>query len=369
MRLLFIIYSFIDNTNGISKKIQAQVSALRAAGIEVDLCHQQLIDGNRYWAVNGSPIAKIGSGVRALLKHYLYFGPIKSYVKHHSVDCVYLRYVHNATPLMLRFFDFLKKRGIRLIMEIPTFPYDGEYVGAKGISRIIRKIERFSRNKFSAYCHRIVTFSADTEIFGVPTVRLSNAVDITNIPLRDEIVPHRGVKLLGVANINFWHGFDRLISGLGAYYRTPHSTEVSFTIVGGGSYIAPLRELAKKENVAEHVVFRGRLGGVDLDKEFEDADLCVGCLACHRKNITEVKSLKNVEYASRGIPFVYSELNDDFDSMPYVIKVPPSEEPVNIDYLLDALKRMDVSPSDIRKSVANLTWTEQMKKVASALMD
>ncbi len=38
-------------------------------------------------------------------------------------------------------------------------------------------------------------------------------------------------------------------------------------------------------------------------------------------DIFKIKTLKNREYAARGIPFIYSEIDDDFENMPYIIKV------------------------------------------------
>lgn len=48
----------------------------------------------------------------------------------------------------------------------------------------------------------------------------------------------------------------------------------------------------------------------------------IASLGRHRNGITRIKTLKNREYAARGIPFVYSENDSDFDGMPYVMKAP-----------------------------------------------
>lgn len=366
MKVLFIVYSKVkvNSSDGISKKIEAQADALRKQGLDVDLFHFTDIDGTRHWAVNGRPIAKIGSGVMALMRHYFQFAPLYRYIKRHGVSTIYLRYVHNATPAMLWFLKRIKKLGVKIIFEIPTYPYDGEYRNMTGISRLRMFAEKKTRMHLSRYCDRIATFSDDSEIFGVPTINLSNAVDLAAIPLRNNQKPHEGFKILGVANINFWHGYDRLLAGLANYYKGTPDVNVKFTVVGGGDYMNVLKQQAREYGVLNHVVFKGSLGGVELDREFEDADLCAGCLGCHRKNITEVKSLKNVEYAARGIPFVYSENNNDFDRMPYVIKMSPDDSPVDIPAMLERFKAIDNTAAEIRSSVSDLTWDIQMKKVS-----
>ena len=45
--------------------------------------------------------------------------------------------------------------------------------------------------------------------------------------------------------------------------------------------------------------------------------------------------MKNREYAARGIPFIYSETDSDFDNKPYVLKGPADESPTNIQDIID----------------------------------
>ena len=79
--------------------------------------------------------------------------------------------------------------------------------------------------------------------------------------------------------------------------------------------------------------------------------------------ITAIKTLKNREYATRGIPFIYSEQDSDFDSKPYIIKAPSDESPINILQILDFIETQHFEPAEIRKSVEDLSWKVQMKKV------
>ena len=54
----------------------------------------------------------------------------------------------------------------------------------------------------------------------------------------------------------------------------------------------------------------------------------IGSLARHRSGIDKIKTLKNREYAARGIPFVYSETDDDFEHQPYILKAAPDDSPL-----------------------------------------
>lgn len=369
MKLLFIVYSVIDETNGISKKIQAQVEGLRKTGIDVSLCHYLEIEGIRYWAVNGKPIALIGSGITAHLRYYYYFSPIFEYIKENAVDIVYLRYVHNATPFMLYFFKNLKKWNIKLFIEIPTYPYDGEYPHPNLLKKIQLRIEKLSRGTFNKYVKKVITYSDDKEIFDIETIRLSNSIALNRIPLKERKINEGNIRFIGVANLSFWHGFDRFLYGLHNYYLTTNERNIFFDIVGNGDLMVELKNLSKNLRLEDVVIFHGSLSGKQLDDVFERADIGVGCLGCHRKGIKEVKSLKNVEYAARGIPFIYSENNSDFDSMKYVIKIIPDESPINISEILTAFYHIDKDPEHIRETITHLSWDEQMKKVHKFLIE
>ena len=130
------------------------------------------------------------------------------------------------------------------------------------------------------------------------------------------------------------------------------------------SYLHPMEN---REFNKEGVILVGPKFGVELDSLFEKANLGIGCLGCHRKEIKEVKSLKNIEYAARGMPMVYSEKNDDFDNKSYVIKVPDDETPIDIDYLIKSYKNMitqNITSQSIRESVSEkLSWDSQIYKL------
>ena len=73
--------------------------------------------------------------------------------------------------------------------------------------------------------------------------------------------------------------------------------------------------------------------------------------------------MKNREYATRGIPFIYSEQDSDFDEQPYVLKIPADESPVDMNKIWNFMDSFQMKPVEIRKTVEHLTWTIQMQKV------
>jgi glycosyltransferase involved in cell wall biosynthesis len=373
MKILFLVYHGFSEVSGISKKIHYQVKGLRENGYEVHLCYYDFDkNGHRCRYVDDEVIQDYGTGPIAGLRQRIDYDCIYDYCKRTGIRFVYARCFMNANPFLIRLFKKLRAIGIKSVTEIPTYPYDQEFATFSRQERLGLKIDQLFRHSLSRQMSAIVTFSDAETIFGQRTIRISNGVDFDSIPLHDYHPVDDAIHLIGVAEVHLWHGYDRLIAGLGEYYqREPSPKNMIFHIVGGvdpfdlygqGDYPG-IQSLIDQFGLQEHVVFHGQLFGEELDKVFNQSCFAIGSLARHRTGITSIKTLKNREYATRGIPFIYSEQDSDFDSKPYIIKAPSDESPINISQILDFVETQHFEPAEIRKSVEDLSWKVQMKKV------
>ncbi|MEG2613931.1 MAG: glycosyltransferase [Alistipes sp.] len=372
MKGLFLVFHGLSAHSGITKKIRAQCQALSRCGVPTQLCYLEVTpQGSRQRRVDDLMMTDFGGGLRGRLMHRIDFSSVASYVRTQGVNFVYVRYDHNPTPCMIHLLRELKQSGVRIALEIPTYPYDHEARGQSFSIRLKLFIDRCLRRWLMPYVDRIVTFSDDEMIFGRPTIRISNGVDFAQIPLavRSEKQAADFV-LLGVANIHLWHGFDRVIAGLAAYYRTPQSRCVRFVLVGDGDceLIASLREQIRTNGLNDYVELTGPLSGAALDKVFERCDLAVGSLARHRSGIDKIRTLKNREYAARGVPFIYSESDADFDTQPYVMKIAADDTPLDIEAVMRFGRGMTLQPAAIRATVeGRLSWERQMEDVITQM--
>ena len=96
--------------------------------------------------------------------------------------------------------------------------------------------------------------------------------------------------------------------------------------------------------------------------------MAIGSLARNRSGIIHIKTLKNREYAARGLSFIYSEIDSDFENKPYILKAKADESPIDIYQIIEFYKRQKLSPEQIRNSILSLSWKSQMNKVLSCLM-
>lgn len=365
MKALFLIFHDFNPANGISKKIRAQVQALQANGLETHLCYLRENATNKCRIINEEVIADYGNGITGKIKKRLEYRSIADYVIRQQFNFVYMRSNHNANPFTIRMLHRMKKAGIRVVMEIPTYPYDQEYITPFMKTELF--IDRCFRKKMARLLDAIVTFSDQPTIFGVPTIQISNGIDFAKIPIKTQLndTSHE-LHLIGVAEVHYWHGYDRLVRGLSEYYYYPHDYKVYFHIVGELSGQRERDEIlpAIKENRLEpYVIFHGKQHGEPLDQLFEQCDFGIGSLGRHRSGIDKIKTLKNREYAARGIPFIYSETDEDFETMPYILKAPADESPIDIERIIRFYLTLNLSPQEIRDTVRHLSWKEQMRKV------
>lgn len=370
MKLLFLIFHGFSESSGVSKKIYYQVKALRDCGVDVHFCYYDIdATGRRSWVVNDKKIIDLGYGKWAKIKKRIDFSPIVQYAKDNQIDFTYIRSYHNANPFTIHFIKQLNKVNIKSVVEIPTYPYDQEYITFR--SKIDLAIDKYFRKKLAKQLVGIVTFSEATTIFGQTTIRISNGIDFSAIRIKSTVNDtSKHLHLIGVAEVHFWHGFDRVIKGLAEYYKKKREYNVYFHIVGEAfserekkDVFDPIQELGLENYVIAH----GAQHGEALDNLFNISDLGIGSLGRHRSNITQIKTLKNREYAARGIPFVYSEMDSDFDNRNYVLKEAADESPINIEQLIEFYHSKSWFPQEIRNSIQNLSWKQQMQKVIDFL--
>lgn len=370
MKILFLIFHGFAEYNGISKKIHYQVDGLKENGHEVSLCYYSVEGGYRRRMINDSILEDFGRNRLAPIKKRICFNSIFQFAVNNGTELVYMRSDHNANPFTIHLVKQLNKHGIKTVMEIPTYPYDMEYKELPLKMKMELMVDKCFRKCLAKYLYKIVTFSDYKTIFGKDTIKISNGIDFSKI----RIIQRRSDKcspfnLIGVAEVHPWHGFDRVIKGLGNYYKNPHEIDVYFHIVGG---IEPAQQsifdgIIKEYGIQRYVIFHGKQFGEELDKLFEQADFGIGSLARHRSGITNIKTLKNREYAARGIPFIYSEVDSDFEEKKYIIKAPADESPIDIKTLINFHQMNILTPEEIRASIEDLSWKNQMKRVIDSI--
>lgn len=224
----------------------------------------------------------------------------------------------------------LRKRS-KVILEIPTYPFDSE---RKSLFNLPLQIKNKIWTKFLKYSiDRIVTFSKDLEIFGVPTIPIANGVDVEMINMKKKKFNKQGIRMIAVASLAYWHGYDRLIVAMGQYKKQNGYLDLYFDIVG--DYDEELFQeytmLIQHNDLQEEVRLLGSLDGQELDNAFNDADIAIDSLGRHRSGVYYNSSLKGKEYLARGLPIVSGvETELDAFSFPFYYRVSADESPIDL---------------------------------------
>ena len=374
MKILFLVYHGFSPHSGISKKIHYQVKGLKENGHDVRLCYYDFDErGHRCRYVDGEIIKDYGTGSWAAIRQRVDYSCVYDYCVREDIEFVYARCFQNANPWLISFFKKLRKAGVHAVTEIPTYPYDEEFKNFDWNARLGLKIDQLFRHRLYKQMDALVTFSDAERIFGQRTIRISNGVDFDSIPLHQPSSVSQQLSelhLIGVAEVHPWHGFDRVMKGIGEYYKNKGTRDVFFHVVGG---VHPHRmkedftPIIQQYGIQNRIIFHGLLFGDELTEVFNQCQFAIGSLGRHRSGITVIKTLKNREYATRGIPFIYSEQDSDFDQQPYVLKAPADDSPINIRQVIDFVENFSMEPEEIRRTVGQLRWKIQMQRVVDSL--
>lgn len=289
-------------------------------------------------------------------------------------DFLYIRQVYHDDSFT-RYLRDIKSSNpkIKIIYEIPTYPYDSEAkISLANVSFAAK--ERFSRVNAAKYMDRIVTFYNQKKIWGVPCIDLINGYDFSKVQLPKREISDT-VHIMSVSATAFWHGYDRVIEGLHEYYEKGGTENIVYHLVGN---ILPEHQKAVDDyGLQEHVIFYGRMSGEPLKEVFEKSFIGIDVLGGHRKDYPVSSSLKSREYAAYGLPMITSSPIDYLpEDYPYQFLAPYDDCPIDMQAVLEFYhgtydnKSCDAVASEIREyAIARCDMSIAMKPVADWLME
>lgn len=270
----------------------------------------------------------------------------------------------------------LRNPSIKIILEIPTFPYDREMHGIiGGVSRIK---DRHYRRQLCKYVDRIADLSQHEKIFGVPTLAIINGVNLAAISPRHPSLLPGEMHILSASGMCEWHGLDRAISGLAKYKAdNAQAKRIVLHFAGKGPELKRLQSMAIEANLIDDVVFHGELNQDELSDLYNKCTFAIESLGCHRKDLQVSSSIKSREYLAKGIPFVYSTPIDVIpEAFGYCLKAPEDESPLDFkrisafhDYLYEIEDEADIITHIRNYAKDTVSIDEAMKAVISYIQE
>ena len=311
----------LRHAEGINEKIHKQIDLLNREGMKVEL--------------RDNPKRTIWTLFRNLIPFFSkqYFN---TDIDWRSQNFVYIRKGAVIDKSVLKLVKKIKRVNprIKLMLELPTYPYLDEF--PLFIKWDIQLKEKSVLTKLRHYIDCIVTYSDDSEIFGIPCLNISNAYDFNQAPHYTDKTPDV-LNLIAVASLTFYHGYDRVIEGIHHYVQSngEATRKVIFTLIGDGPVLDNYRKSVAKYQLSNQVTLVGRKKQSELQAYFEQADIGVDSLGRHRSGVSYNSSLKGKEYLAKGLPIV-SGVKTDLDELdyPYYLRVPADDTPIDINEII-----------------------------------
>ena len=296
-------------------------------------------------------------------RRFALYDEVKRLYCENKYDFTYIRYPKSEWNF-IRTLKLMKQSGSRIVIEIPTYPYNGNLsLNLKMLS--IALGDAIFRTQLKKYVERIITYSDDSKIFGINTINTINGIDFESVPLAVDEEKQDVVSLISVATNYSCHGFDRVIEGMNNYYKHGGECDICFHIVGDGPAIETYHKLIQQYGLENRVILHGFLFGEKLSALYARAGMAVNSLALHRIGLKKESTLKTKEYAAKGLPILSSTPVDAFDeegNKKYVYLVEDDESPIKMEKVIDFYTR--IFDGDNKKDVA-----EDIRKNAQKICD
>jgi len=387
-RVLYITNVNMDGPylQGVIIKINGQLKAFSKNGFETDLLYTgndnkivlsphsgkgQLFKGGRSYSQHGF-LSKLFSHIRIAWYGSINFKDCAASLIGNRYDAVYLRFYMPGRDL-IQFLYRLKKAcpTLKILLEYPTLNAATEFKRRDWPSRISYYLNRKRIDKLNNQADFIITLTQDKTLFGKPALFMANGIELDGInpvpapPFSQELV------ILGVASdCAFYHGFDKVIRGLGNYKAGRPDIKVRFRLITNpmSRQVDYLKTLAREEGVEELVQFELPMSRSQLAEVYKEVHMGMGTLAMHRINMTDNFSLKHREYAAFGLPFIMSLGDSYFENSPFVLTVERDDNPIDMEKLVKFYIRIRaVNPAytyEFRKQMEpHITWENQLREV------
>lgn len=311
---------------GVDRKVRNQIKVMNAAGLTCE---------GFFW--DDTP-----KKMQALWARLPFGGGIPPW-RHdkalEQADFLYFRKPSFLSGDVLNVLKKVKQRNpdVKVVMEIPTYPYDTEMTEFLKDRPFLWK-DRYNRKRLKGLvdCLAVIGDKDYRALFGLPVVMIKNGLDISSIPMRTP-KPDDVIDLCAVAMFAPWHGYERLIEGLIRYYEGGGRRQFLLHLVGEGQEKPGYQALAGHPMVKDRVMFYGLMGGEALDAIYDRADIGVCSLGMYKKGNNFIGVLKAREYLAKGLPMLATAPFDltDGENPDYYLQCDNSPAPIDFNRVAD----------------------------------
>ncbi|WP_118973729.1 glycosyltransferase family 4 protein [Taibaiella koreensis] len=358
MKIVYVADINIDITSGVLNKMNTQINYWVEMGHEVHVACLAPFRINKTDIKLTPKVAGICIPVSGIIPRFVKgqvynilnkivgLREIKQYLETLQPDLIYMREMVGFPGLnkLLSAYTVVLESNTLLKDELKLYSYKARKLYALYQEKLYSTIDGFIgvtneiRDQFKAY--------------GKPVCTISNGINTDNFAAVRERRSGTGhqeranIILVGSPHQD-WHGADKF------YLMAEQMPEADFHLVG---IEAPGVERA---NFFVH----GYLDKDALMALYHKADIGVGTLALHRKNMEEACPLKVREYAALGLPMIIAYYDADFQGQDFVLQLENKEDCIlprieDIRTFVQKWKHQKISP-DVIAPLVSVTIKER----------
>lgn len=296
---------WIDNLeSGVFKKVLDQTSFWMSKGHKVKIF--MLLRNSAYFEQNATEETVFIEKYHNIISRLDALRKIATAITEWTPDMIYYRYdlFYPALNSIIKKFP--------TVLEINTDDLSEYRLGSKHRyfynyitrSKLIRKV------KGIVFVSRELSQKKHFFKYNKPMVIIGNSINLSRYAKTaspKNSTPH--IVFIGSCGQS-WHGVDKLI------WLASNFTEWRFDIIG-------IKESEFNNSIPSNMVFHGFLKSSEYVPIMAKADVAIGTLALHRKNLEEASPLKVREYLAYGIPIIIAYKDTDFSKKnPYILQLP-----------------------------------------------
>lgn len=312
MKGQFIVYEKFseENMTGIQRKMMNQVRIFNQNGLQCE---------KKYLPRGDEKCGVLAGAFLSLFPRVNKYPVWQEEDEFAALDFIYFRRPIAMSYAMRKFLRKIKNinPNIKIVMEIPTYPYDGELQSLSLFPFLCK--DWYNRRKMQGLIDRLVVISGgsiENKIWGIPVIPMQNGYDVQNVEIAEEPCDKSCINICCVAMFQPWHGYERLLLGMQKYYENGGKREIKCHMVGEGQERLRYEKIAENIHLKNRVIFYGKQSGEQLSVLYNGMDIGVCSLGSYkRKDLGEVSSeLKSREYMAKGIPLIVGSKIDVFQN-------------------------------------------------------
>ena len=299
-------FSQLDKKNlGPLKKVENQIKAMKKNGIDLTLVESPYcLDGK----IRGNFILR--QLICRLPFTYVYSKHIYQ-PKFQEADVYYIRF-SAGDFYFIRFLKQLRKNNptAKIVMELSDYPTTC-YMTISLLYKIVYFPliikDLIARKYYRKYINRIATLEPIKKIYGIKTLSFRNGIDVESVKMK-KACHSKKIKIIAVAAMFNFHGYERLIEGIRQYRDSGGSRSIELHLIGGreapGNELLRYIELCNRYRLNDRIFFYGEKKGKELDDLYDSCNVAAASFGMYKLGYQVAGSLKVREYLAKGLPII-----------------------------------------------------------------